>query len=268
MTRTRAFTLVELLVVITVILVMLALLVPAMEKAIYQSELAVCAARLHAVGVGTISYAIDHRRYYPIRPAAMIGTIEPYMIARREHDIRPIVGGHIDLKQLNDPLCVQVDLQGAKQGSLIWASYNMWFGWGYEINPSESVMRRMGDRFTYKNSSFNLLASDMDIRRNGFQGSHPDADGLMSLFSMQDEQFEPAQAATALGEVGTRSWWIMTSQNPRRGLIDMNTLADDASVKRYPDLIYSDDPRMTRVPYRRNSDDVTADWIYIPRVGQ
>src|ERR1041385_7156002 len=65
---TRAFTLIELLIVVTVIVVLLALLTPALDRAIYQAELTVCASRLHATGVAVTSYASQYRRTYPYRP--------------------------------------------------------------------------------------------------------------------------------------------------------------------------------------------------------
>ena len=48
----NGFTLVELLVVITIIVILLALLAPALDKAIYQAELAVCGTRVRAIATG------------------------------------------------------------------------------------------------------------------------------------------------------------------------------------------------------------------------
>src|SRR5688572_22045336 len=59
------FTLVELLVVITIIAILLALMMPAMDKAIYQAELAVCASNQRQTATGLYVYAMDHRRWYP-----------------------------------------------------------------------------------------------------------------------------------------------------------------------------------------------------------
>ena len=60
------FTLVELLVVITIIVILLALLAPALDQAIYQAELAVCAARQDGLLTIFHAYAADEgRRKYP-----------------------------------------------------------------------------------------------------------------------------------------------------------------------------------------------------------
>jgi len=65
MQRNSGFTLVELLVVITIIVILLALLTPAMDKAIYQAELAVCGAKLNGIAAGVTLCASANRRHYP-----------------------------------------------------------------------------------------------------------------------------------------------------------------------------------------------------------
>jgi prepilin-type N-terminal cleavage/methylation domain-containing protein len=63
MTSTRAaFTLVELLVVVTVIVVLLALLAPALDKAVDAAERSLCASRLHAWGLAHGPYWLENRR--------------------------------------------------------------------------------------------------------------------------------------------------------------------------------------------------------------
>src|ERR1041385_4304760 len=67
MKRTHAFTLIELLVVVTIIVILLALLVPSLDRAVYQAELAACAAQQRGVATGSITYAAHYSRSYPYR---------------------------------------------------------------------------------------------------------------------------------------------------------------------------------------------------------
>jgi prepilin-type N-terminal cleavage/methylation domain-containing protein len=60
-----AFTLVELLVVITIIVVLLALLTPALDKAIYEAEKLQCLGRQRVLVQTCITYTFDHKKYYP-----------------------------------------------------------------------------------------------------------------------------------------------------------------------------------------------------------
>lgn len=56
-----AFTLLELLVVVTIIVILLAVLLPSLDKAISYTERVTCAANLHGIGLGTILYATDYK---------------------------------------------------------------------------------------------------------------------------------------------------------------------------------------------------------------
>jgi prepilin-type N-terminal cleavage/methylation domain-containing protein/prepilin-type processing-associated H-X9-DG protein len=61
----RAFTLVELLVVIGIIAVLIAILLPTLNKAREQSRRAACLANLRTLGQAMITYANDHRDRLP-----------------------------------------------------------------------------------------------------------------------------------------------------------------------------------------------------------
>src|ERR1041384_5038401 len=67
------FTLVELLVVISIIVVLLALLTPAIDRAIYQADLATCAARQSSTAKNLSIYAMDPRLYSPSRQIVTSG---------------------------------------------------------------------------------------------------------------------------------------------------------------------------------------------------
>ena len=64
--RTRAFTLVEMLLVVTLIGLLIALLLPSLSRAKEITRRTICANNLHQLHTGYIKYAVDHRRFLPL----------------------------------------------------------------------------------------------------------------------------------------------------------------------------------------------------------
>src|SRR5687768_8515466 len=106
-----AFTLVELLVVVAIIVLLLSLLTPALDRAIHQTELAVCAAQQKTIAAAATGYASSNKRHYPNRGLSTGVTMDLRI------GINPVSSseGRAYLKELvaldifNDPMVKAVD---------------------------------------------------------------------------------------------------------------------------------------------------------------
>ena len=285
--KRSAFTLVELLVVVTIIVVLLALLAPAMEQAIYQAELATCGARMSATADGVNIYAMDFKRSYPYRSILNNGdngetfpwhlSQPPTAALPGGKDDRIPLRGYVDMKLLVDALCKPVDLNHPT--SWIYSSNNLWFGWTYK---GYEGMTRVGKRMTWPGqdsqatahvfSSDWLITDGDDVFPGGGPawniGSHPDELGILGNLAVENgvkDMDSPATQASGAISGETASRWRNWGQWDR-GEIEMNAAAADGSVARYNDVRTYDDDRMGRAP-TRSKDTVTAGAVRTARDG-
>src|ERR1041384_1220618 len=140
--RPLAFTLVELLVVVAIIVVLLSLLAPALDKAIYQAELASCGARQKVVSTAFTAYAMDQRRYYPYRQAVHnpdTGVWPTWMAvppgtvnkSGRTFDDRPMLRPYVAINAFNEPLTKGLDLDTVPPDQGISITTTYWASWIY-----------------------------------------------------------------------------------------------------------------------------------------
>ena len=87
----RAFTLLELLVVVAIIGVLVALLSPAIEKSVERSRLAVCGENLHVLATGMHMYASEFNDALVVGPASPSG-VDPTRPYNRLGDVVAWIG--------------------------------------------------------------------------------------------------------------------------------------------------------------------------------
>ena len=245
----RGFTLVELLVVVAIVVVLLALLMPALDRAVYEAELAVCGSQNRNIASGVIGYAMDKRRSYPDRggvtnpPPSPLGS-QPVDVAfsigaTTYFDDRSKLRGYVSMGRsghLMCPLTGRIDVEAAHSNSWTMSPYALYFGWSFmDVDDNARQlpgMNRIGDRLTWVERignrrttyRFNVLACDDDLftTDNGF-GTHPNEAGVWENHVYQNAGID--------GYKLTLSRWQGPS-NPPRGPVDLNFGLDDGSVIR------------------------------------
>jgi prepilin-type N-terminal cleavage/methylation domain-containing protein len=269
------FTLVELLVVITIILVLLAMLTPALDRAIYQAELAVCQANLHAIGTMALTYGAEYRRQYPSREGVAgsrgVARDADWNASRlqlglthnggaknadQQLDERPVIAPYLSINRaLRDPLTQAVDLEADQREATIFAGYDLWYSWRFD---GFRAMSRIGDRFTLntpqlgRTYEWNLLAGDLNgetVSSRGYQASHHDADGVMPSVAYQSELIDVGLFGVAAGRLTFSRWQTPVSGGGiERGDVDLNYAYDDGSTGQITDVGTSYDNEERMVP--------------------
>jgi prepilin-type N-terminal cleavage/methylation domain-containing protein len=280
-----AFTLVELMVVLAVIVILLALLSPALDRAVYQAELSICGSQLRGIAVGANAYAVGNRRSYPYRAQVNGNGAHLNRLALGNNaalDDRPRLRPYMPLtKIMQDPLNGKFDIDTLYPNAEVYGSYNLWFWVRFQSRNSRG-MYKVGDRWTWTNNDsgqpieyrFNYLASDRDrfLNVEWVANPHPDSSGTTSLVEWK-EPSSPADSAPPNERIYAQAEWNTVGRNRTdRGLIDMNFASDDTSVIRYNAVAHDEwrkVERTTRVPSLTNDSlyrDTTAAPGYFDQV--
>lgn len=201
--RRKAFTLVELLVVVAIIAMLLAILLPALNKAKFQARVVLCKSVLRGIGTTMHVYATEYAGYFPMGPDRFNGTSwlnspwqRSWSLTGSGFDLRPVyqeyLGGPLN-KYMKCPLAVEWyaerDLDTYLHNGSALVPYmlfttNNWrtksFGFSeigaYEKNDTE------WSPVSFPDSKFTLLASDFIFGNYSFKAdaalsTHPGPNG-------------------------------------------------------------------------------------------
>lgn len=266
------FTLIELLVVITIIVVLLAMLAPAMDRAVYQAQLATCAARIDAVCGSVMTYAVANRRTYPPHAFSSANKLKENLTGA--DPFRPILRSFVSINaSMNDPLAPRVlDLDRSPAEAVI-GSYMLWFGWGFD---GEQKMRRIGDRWTLTAPAappapetvdrFSVLVSDnaASVDPRFVRACHPNTDEGNSLGTEYADN-ERVWATAGAPSSYTFSSWAGNVADIKALRMDLNHGFEDGSVRRYRAArLDKTDERLTRVPGWSNKQMAATTGFFVP----
>ena len=248
-----AFTLVELLVVITIIAVLLSMLTPALDRAIYQAELAMCAANQRGIITGVTSYAMEYSRHYPHRgihdsdaqyrkPNLVRAGIATGAQSDDLAVIRPWVPLKLMLDPLNGGLTVDI-IDDSLPGTNININYMLWWDWQFTKSNSVKRSTRLGQTFNYDTDEFDVLTSEEDMMQesNRSHSGHQNAKGTAWMEVVKDGLVTPQGTETL-------SRW---RDGYARSEIDANYGYQDGSVSRMTGVQFDEylrEDRLVGVP--------------------
>lgn len=248
MKRLRAFTLVELVVVIAVITILAALLLPALRHAVYAARLTSCANNLRHIGLAGITYAGEYRRRLPYHNAQRMSTGAWELSYKNQSadipgpgrtvrtlDQRPMLRPYIgDLNGLfSDPLCGRLNFEEAA-GQRITTPYCMFWGWRTVEDKTGNV--RLGRGFKENTGSgtveFRVLAGDLEDVHNKYKSINSAHTDRSNDWVLKQDFFRDT------GGWCTNSTlkWVSNFGSVFRGPMDKNYVMDDMSVRTYRDV--------------------------------
>jgi prepilin-type N-terminal cleavage/methylation domain-containing protein len=291
------FTLIELLVVVAIIVVLLALIVPALDRAINAANLTRCATNLKSIGGGAIQYATANKRNYPYRKGVVESSHWSYVCkvaqgstadpTTNPFDDRPILTLNTAPGAFVDPLAGDFEITDTLPGSgidITFSNYAIIYSMLFVAEGQNARMDRGGRKLNYEGSRSTVLAGDMDFIAKGGDpagwstfawSSHGDDEGKMQFFNLTTQ---------INGGIRGTMWMSRTAPtatNGPRGNLDSNYVFQDGSVRRFEKVRWNDNSgsdasapdhgrdRMVLVPVHRDTDNSgSGHHLQLPNEGK
>lgn len=239
-----AFTLVELLVVISIIAILAALLLPVLGRAKYKTRVTTCVTQMRQVGISVTSYSDDWNGRYPVRQAATAASLTPSVNTLKAGPIddRPTLRDYamLNVGWYQCPLVAMPDgLLESSNRTYVLAAYSMWYGCRIRQDVPDSALMTVNDTRTWQGREYDILLSDYD--RNWTAGvgnyntAHPDSLGLTTLTDIRDI------------DANYEGRWYQNFTSNVRGKVDLNYARKDLSVFTLNALTIGD-PRTRSLP--------------------
>ncbi|MBI1369626.1 MAG: prepilin-type N-terminal cleavage/methylation domain-containing protein [Planctomycetes bacterium] len=261
----RAFTLIEMLVVVTIITLLMAILTPSLSKARYTARLTICAAQEHQISLAALSYAAGNFGVFPYRSTCVGLNPKPFQIKYYDEDDRPMFAKYFSFDTLQCPFNRFTDPKFIETTTAdeIMLGYEMYFGTSVNRNDPASYMFRLSDRpttpdlWTGKRTEVSVLVADLDVDWFWIQNwysSHPDREPSKLRFIQ-------ALGTSPPGDTHTFARWGIGPPG-ERGLIDRNFIFRDGSHRLITDIAMHDD-RLARIS-ANNQNAAQQVYTYVP----
>jgi len=125
----REFTLIELLIVVAIIVILAAMLLPALARTKYVARLTVCSGELNQWGTGLTMWAGDHNNRLPERSVYTVGNRQAHMLKNGSADDRELFDEILGLEFTDCPFVREVPYDKATDsGYYVFSSYEFWAG--------------------------------------------------------------------------------------------------------------------------------------------
>jgi len=260
--RCGAFTIIELLVVISIIGILVALLMPALQRSRYLATLTLCTANLRSSATSLIVYSNDWKTAYPWRKVGNNATHPVQRIFAFADatpgvgDDRPLLATYWSYAKIGFcPFCPMPPGGRLDDTSLsyVFSSYSMWFGGPYEKGDARTNMLRVDDRPVKNGQRFSVLLADLDMLfvSPTYMSSNPYVGPNFYLRRYLDaSQIFSVQYGNAPGSYV-------------RDPVDMNYAMADGSVRTLFALAWGDTQRTARIVSIPSTNPTWA-WSYLP----